>query len=618
MSNSGKAVFLSYASQDAEAAKRICDALRAAGVEVWFDQSELVGGDQWDAKIRGQISSCALFVPIISANTQARKEGYFRIEWRLAAQRTHAMSDDASFLMPVVVDDTNDAEARVPAEFKAVQWTKLPGGETPPAFCARVQTLLGEDPVGAAIHREYRGGSQTNVALVVQGSSAKLRWVVTGIALAFSVAIGGWYFSKKAPISPANTTTAVEPDSEARKLLQRAGEIIERSGMQRASMDSVSELASRAVLLDPTDEEVLGPAARVDAWIVYMGYDRSTERRQQAQKRAALAMSLAPNSHAARWARAAVFAFADGSPAILAEAEKILRALAAEAGGKSVLTDLGTVLRDENKFSEAAAVFERADDLGSAGWNYLIAGRIDDARRVALAQPRNPSTLNLRFAIEWRGAEDLSALYAIANGLSAEELLNEDLVQWALIIFLARSEPERSIRMLNALPTEFFTSRGYRGPKRYYTGLAYALLGNAEAARIEWHTALNQVRERLKTAANDLDLLSVQARLLAYLDEKEEAERGRRLYVSMAEANAADMEEVAFHNAVTLTELGRNEEAIAALSPAILAKKPGLSGMHADARFTPEFTVLRRDPRFVKLLRDTLPPGAKPFDDPKP
>lgn len=38
-----KAVFLSYASQDAEAAKRICDGLRAAGVEVWFDQNELGG-----------------------------------------------------------------------------------------------------------------------------------------------------------------------------------------------------------------------------------------------------------------------------------------------------------------------------------------------------------------------------------------------------------------------------------------------------------------------------------------------------------------------------------------------------------------------------------------------
>ena len=50
MSDSSKAVFLSYASQDAEAARRICDALRAAGVEVWFDQSEFRGGDAWDSR----------------------------------------------------------------------------------------------------------------------------------------------------------------------------------------------------------------------------------------------------------------------------------------------------------------------------------------------------------------------------------------------------------------------------------------------------------------------------------------------------------------------------------------------------------------------------------------
>jgi len=61
------AVFLSYASQDAEAARRIADTLRAAGIEVWFDQSELRGGDVWDQKIRHQIRECALFLPIISS-----------------------------------------------------------------------------------------------------------------------------------------------------------------------------------------------------------------------------------------------------------------------------------------------------------------------------------------------------------------------------------------------------------------------------------------------------------------------------------------------------------------------------------------------------------------------
>jgi len=58
-----KAVFLSYASQDADAARRICETLRAAGLEVWFDQSELRGGDAWDASIRRKIKECALFVP---------------------------------------------------------------------------------------------------------------------------------------------------------------------------------------------------------------------------------------------------------------------------------------------------------------------------------------------------------------------------------------------------------------------------------------------------------------------------------------------------------------------------------------------------------------------------
>ena len=80
MTESSKAVFLSYASQDVDAAARICEALRAAGVEVWFDQSELRGGDAWDRQIRKQIHECALFIPIISASSQARLEGYFRRE----------------------------------------------------------------------------------------------------------------------------------------------------------------------------------------------------------------------------------------------------------------------------------------------------------------------------------------------------------------------------------------------------------------------------------------------------------------------------------------------------------------------------------------------------------
>jgi hypothetical protein len=108
VTDSSKAVFLSYASQDAQVALQLCEALRAAGIEVWFDQSELRGGDAWDASIRKQIKSCALFIPIVSHTTHDRIEGYFRLEWKLAVDRSHLIAADQAFLLPVVIDDTRD------------------------------------------------------------------------------------------------------------------------------------------------------------------------------------------------------------------------------------------------------------------------------------------------------------------------------------------------------------------------------------------------------------------------------------------------------------------------------------------------------------------------------
>jgi TolB-like protein len=160
------AVFLSYASQDAEAAQKIAEALRAGSIEVFLDQSELRGGDAWDQKIRREIHDCALFIPIISQHSQERLEGYFRHEWKLAIERAHHMAAQKAFLVPVVVDGTRDQEAFVPDEFREVQWTRLPAGKTPPEFVTRIQKLLsgesgplptmGREPATVASRRALR------------------------------------------------------------------------------------------------------------------------------------------------------------------------------------------------------------------------------------------------------------------------------------------------------------------------------------------------------------------------------------------------------------------------------------------------------------------------------
>jgi len=149
MTESKTAIFLSYASQDAEAARHIVETLRSAGIEVWFDQSELRGGDAWDRQISKQIRECALFIAVISAHTDTRAEGYFRREWRIAVDRTRDMADDEAFLLPVVIDGTPDATARVPDKFREVQWTRLPGGSTPAPFVERLRRLLAPNERGA-------------------------------------------------------------------------------------------------------------------------------------------------------------------------------------------------------------------------------------------------------------------------------------------------------------------------------------------------------------------------------------------------------------------------------------------------------------------------------------
>ena len=204
LTTAGGAVFLSYASQDAEAARRICNALRAAGIEVWFDQSELRGGDAWDQSIRKQIKACALFLPIISKHTHERAEGYFRLEWKLAVDRSHLIMTNKAFLVPVVIDGTSDDDENVPDKFREVQWTRLAAGETPPEFVSRIgQLLAGEASPSSPLARRP--------AAVAQGRSARSKpaWLAIAVVIA---AVAIYLFIEKPWVAkPAPPAAFVPP-----------------------------------------------------------------------------------------------------------------------------------------------------------------------------------------------------------------------------------------------------------------------------------------------------------------------------------------------------------------------------------------------------------------------
>ncbi len=268
------AIFLSYAREDSDAARRIADALRSHGLEVWFDQNELRGGDAWDQNIRRQIKECALFVPLISAHTQERKEGYFRLEWKLAVERTHLMAEGVPFLTPVGVDDTTESAAIVPAEFLRVQWTRLPGALVTPQFVEQIKRLLGGSPASPAeVGRGRRAPPSASERTMPAGfgdpgpqpKRPSTNWIGIGLGIAVLALVG--YIALRparapAPPVPATTSAAVEtkapptpPPAPAAKILNKSIAVL--------PLDNMSEDKDTGFFADGVHEDLLTNLALV-------------------------------------------------------------------------------------------------------------------------------------------------------------------------------------------------------------------------------------------------------------------------------------------------------------------------------------------------------------------
>ena len=257
-------VFLSYAREDTDAARRIAEAMRAFGVDAWFDQSELRGGDAWDAKIRKQIRECALFMPIISAATQARGEGYFRREWKMAVERTHDMAASRVFVVPVVIDDTPEAGAEAPEEFMRVQWTRLQHGAPTPEFIAQVKRLLDTPrkptlkpdlPRPPTLPPEFKQAAQARAgaaaAAAKKSGPGPALWISLGVVFA---SVGVVLFLTRKPAPPAAPVlpapaVAAPPAAPAPRLADKSIAVLPFTNM--------SEDKDNAFFADGVHEDVL-------------------------------------------------------------------------------------------------------------------------------------------------------------------------------------------------------------------------------------------------------------------------------------------------------------------------------------------------------------------------
>lgn len=627
MSESGKAVFLSYASQDKEVAKRICDALRAAGIEVWFDLSELRGGDAWDQKIRKQIKECALFMPVITPNTNSRPEGYFRLEWKLAVDRSHLLADDHPFLFPIAVGDINDATARVPDKFREVQWTKLRLDETPAELASRVTRLLGE---GLSAKGEGRKAEDRRPETKEASLTRKLwKWIVLVMVAYYSlrgvvkdiIRDFRGESAKPAAVAPAAPDPGAQapdtkPQSEARQLSDRAKALLDAVDSTPADFAAAEALLKRALELDATDGEIWAVSARLNSAFSTRGFDRSPSRREAARSQAERAVKLAPDSAEAWHALGRGVWNSDSARA----EEAIRHALKLAPTDGRLLLSLGSILRNQDKSEEALAVYEQAaaqpESRSLARYDQFLIhfyrrrfAEADRCVREALAvQPTVNNLSGVAMSeITWHG-EVAAALQRLTEAPAKFRGEPRMVITTALVALMAR-QPEKSLQALERFPGDYISDAWYTGPKGLLVGLAHREAGRPEAARVAWESALLVVRHRLQEAPNDAEQRLRLGELLAWTGQTEDALREVRVLNELVRGRMTDWtySTVRIHAA-----LGRADDAVPMLEKliagdAIIGRWPLTPAL---LRLDPLWDKLRDDPRFQKLCEEPVEAAA--------
>ncbi len=536
-----KAVFLSYASQDAEAAKKICFALRAVGVEVWFDQNELVGGDAWDQKIRRQIKDCTLFVPIISANTQARTEGYFRLEWRIADQRTHLMAKGRPFLLPVVIDDTRDADAHVPDSFTEVQWTRLLGGETTEKFCQRVQKLLGGETVftGSDIGASLDGTRGRGRATLRQNPSRS--WLApTLIGLTALAALAIWRPWK----NPASTAAAVttSPPVAATGATTEIAQVrmkLRPDEWTRADFNAFAPVVDRLVQTYPENGDAWALRSIASSLLVIRNFETGTKPLESGKAAIDTALRMAPNSPLAELGLGLhLVAMISRGGDVRASRPHIERGLAGLPSepltryAELVSYWLGYQFEgaDRSAHQWLAAEPHASFPAWILGQSFLVRRQPAESVKWSEQAAADPDITGARalvtlFEARYYLQADLAGARTALDRVPAGQRGVHRVVSSRFLLAMAERHFDQALQELARVPESMLLDRVYHGPKALLAGFAHQSAGRNEVAQSQFRDAERMLREELTHDSENQELRTVLALNLAALGRSDDAHR---------------------------------------------------------------------------------------------
>ena len=165
---SGRPVFVSHSTEDAEVANQIVHALEASGIDCWIAPRNIPHGSNWENSLTGALDGCRVLLLVFSRH--AVTSNFVACEVEEAAKRGIP-------ILPVKLDEAN-APFGMKSRLRQVQWIDA---NLPPitrhlgTIAEGVNRLLGlEHPAASANHA---GRGEIHRPLSARGaSSAKAEW----------------------------------------------------------------------------------------------------------------------------------------------------------------------------------------------------------------------------------------------------------------------------------------------------------------------------------------------------------------------------------------------------------------------------------------------------------
>ncbi len=105
-------IFISYAKEDREMAKRLYDDLRNDGIKLWFDEEELLPGQDWKLIIPDVIRKSRFFIALLSSKSLTTR-GFVQKEMKIALEVLDELPVNDMFIIPVRMDDCTPMDERL-------------------------------------------------------------------------------------------------------------------------------------------------------------------------------------------------------------------------------------------------------------------------------------------------------------------------------------------------------------------------------------------------------------------------------------------------------------------------------------------------------------------------